>query len=562
MNILIGGAAGQGMDTIAHLLGQTLTRAGYGVLTSKDYMSRVRGGHNFVLLRVEEVTPWAPSTHADILVALNAETFAVHSTRLTANAQIIFDPNVFPLPATESRGAPVALGALARTAGGAVLASTVAAGAVMALIGEPLTHAQKLLAELYDTPLREQNLAALSAGSVAALPMKQTDTTLPTPNSAAPQLFIDGSSALGMAALASGCRFVSAYPMTPATGVVTYLASKQSEYDLVVEQAEDEIAAINMVLGASFAGVRSLTCTSGGGFALMVEGLSLAGMTETPIVVVLAMRPGPATGLPTRTEQGDLNFAIFGGHGEFPRAVLAATSLEDAFYRLNKAFNLADKYQMPVIFLTDQHFADTARAILPYDFSRLVYERHLAPQVLGSHPYRRYAYTPDGLSPRALPGQYAGEVVLADSDEHDEDGHIIEDSATRIAMMQKRMLRMGLVGAEMDEPQFYGHPTAEILLIGWGSTHGAIREAVDILCAGGKQAAMLHFSDLWPLPLENVAQLLPLARVSVCIENNATGQFAALLRREAGLEASHALLKFDGRPFTAEEIVSEVNSYV
>ncbi len=274
------------------------------------------------------------------------------------------------------------------------------------------------------------------------------------------------------------------------------------------------------------------------------------------------MRPGPATGLPTRTEQGDLNFAIFGGHGEFPRAVFAATSLEDAFYRLNKAFNLADKYQMPVIFLTDQYFADTVRTIPAYDFSRLVYNRHLAEGELSEKPYQRYRYTPDGLSPRALPGQYAGEVVLADSDEHDEAGHIIEDGATRTAMMRKRLTRMGLVSAEMDEPEFYGHPTAEILLIGWGSTHGAIREAIDMLCATGGQAAMLHFSDLWPLPQGRIAQLLPQSRVSLCIENNATGQFAALLRREAGLETSHALLKFDGRPFTAAEIVGEVKNYV
>ncbi len=282
MNILIGGAAGQGMDTVAHLLGKTLMRAGCGVHLSKDYMSRVRGGHNFVLLRVEETTPWAPAHQVDFMVALNAETFALHSVRLTTNAQIIFDPDAFPLPMTEHRGVPVALSALARTAGGAVLASTVAAGALLALVGElpknsqdePLAKAQELLSELYSSPLREQNLTALSAGFTAALPLRQATVALSQQTATLPPLFIDGNSTLGMAALASGCRFVSAYPMTPATGLVTYLAGKQREYDLVVEQAEDEIAAINMALGASFAGVRSLTCTSGGGFALMVEGLS------------------------------------------------------------------------------------------------------------------------------------------------------------------------------------------------------------------------------------------------------------------------------------------------
>lgn len=558
------------MDTIGHLLGKTLTRAGYGVLVSKDYMSRVRGGHNFVLLRVEETTPWAPAAQVDLLVALNAETFRVHSERLTADAQIIFDPQAFSLPGTASRATPIELSALARASGGAMLASTVAVGAVLALgssCSEPLELAQAVLNELYDPPLREQNLAALSAGFTAGLRFRRADAIFPRPAvtcehaTSSPRLFVDGSAALGMAALASGCRFVSAYPMTPATGIVTYLAAKQHEYGLVVEQAEDEICAINMVLGASFAGARSLTCTSGGGFALMTEGLSLAGVMEVGIVIVLAMRPGPATGLPTRTEQGDLNFAIFGGHGEFPRAVLSATALEDAFYRLSKAFHLADKYQMPVIFLTDQHFADTARSIPPYDFSRLAYERHLVGGELGDAlPYLRYRYTPNGLSPRALPGQYGGEMVLADSHEHDEHGHISEDADIRKDMMHKRMLRMETVRAELDEPVFYGHREAKLLLVGWGSTYGALREAVDVLCAAGKKAAMLHFSDLWPLPLVSVSQLLPAAETSFCIENNATGQFAALLRREANLKFTHSVLKYDGRAFTAEEIVREILS--
>ncbi len=385
---------------------------------------------------------------------------------------------------------------------------------------------------------------------------------LPEATPETPQIFIDGNQALGMAALASGCRFLAAYPMTPATGIMTYLAAKQQQYGLVVEQAEDEIAAINMVLGASYAGLRSMTSTSGGGFALMVEGLSLAGMTETPIVVVLAMRPGPATGLPTRTEQGDLNFAIFGGHGEFPRAVLSATNLEDAFYRLNKAFTLADKYQVPVIFLTDQDFADTARSIRPYDFSRLVYARHLATEETAPSPYQRYRLTEDGLSPRAYPGQFAGEVVLADSDEHDEDGHIIEDGAMRKRMMDKRMLKQNALANEMSEPEVYGSTGAEILLIGWGSTYGALREAIDSLQARGKNAAMLHFSDLWPLPLNTVTTLLPEAQYSFCVEGNATGQFSALLRRESGLQTTHLLLKYDGRPWSGEEIVREVEKNV
>lgn len=563
MNILVGGAAGQGMDTIAYLLGKTLTREGYGVLTTKDYMSRVRGGHNFSLLCVEAETPWSTATTTEILVALNEETYLLHREKLVTTGRIVFDPDVFALPASdEERGIAIQLGTLARAAGGRIMANTVATGAVLALLGLDLAEAARLLSDIFAPVVAQQNTAALQSGHDEASRLCGTCFSLPLSPGRRPKIFLDGNQALGMAALASGCRFLSAYPMTPSTGILSYLAGKQDEFDLVVEQAEDEIAAINMALGASFAGARAMTCTSGGGFALMGEGVSLAGITETPVVIVIAMRPGPATGLPTRTEQGDLNFVLHAGHGEFPRAVLCATHLEDAFYRLNKAFDLAEKYQIPVLFLSDQYFADTAVAISPYDFTRLRYERYLADTENLTRPYRRYLLTDDGLSPRALPGQFHGEVVLADSDEHDEDGHIIEDAATRRLMVEKRLRRMESLATEMDEPELYGSPDPEILLVGWGSTYGILREATDTLQAHGHQATLLHFSDLWPLPSATITRLLPRAGISFCAENNATGQFSGLLRRETGLVVDHKILKYDGRPFTSSEIVQEVRKHV
>lgn len=293
----------------------------------------------------------------------------------------------------------------------------------------------------------------------------------------------------------------------------------------------------------------------------MAEGLSLAGMTETPLVVVLAMRPGPATGLPTRTEQGDLDFALYAGHGEFPRAVLCATSLEDAFYRLNKAFELADRYQVPVIFLSDQDFADTARSIEPYDFSRLGYNRHLLESWEPENTYRRYQFSPGGISPRALPAQFPGQTVLVDSDEHDEDGHIIEDAATRERMVRKRLARLGPLAEEMDEPEYYGAAEPEHLLVGWGSTWGALRETVDILNRQGKKSALLHFSDLWPLPTKSLLSHLPRAGRSYGVENNATGQLAGLIRRQTGLSLDQLILKYDGRHFLPAEIAREVNNH-
>lgn len=560
VNVLVGGAAGQGMETVMNLLGKALVREGYGIIYSKDYMSRVRGGHNFSRLRISAGTPWTNVDSIDILVALNEETYDLHRDKLVPSGRVIYDPQLFDPPDDESRGVPVELEKLAADAGGKVMANTVAVGALLVLMGLQTATVEKLLEEVFagKEGVAEDNVRALKAGYQSASRHCSACFTLPARSGGGKKLFIDGNQVLGMAALASGCRFMSAYPMTPSTGVMNYLAGKINEYPLVVEQAEDEIAAINMALGASYAGVRALTATSGGGFSLMVEGLSLAGMTETPLVIIVAMRPGPATGLPTRTEQGDLGFVIHAGHGEFPRAVLSATSHEDAFYRLNKAFELADRYQTPVLFLSDQNFADTHRSIEPFDFGRLGYNRALAGKGEFEKPYRRYRLTDSGVSPRILPGQFEGEVVLADSDEHDENGNIIEDAATRRLMVEKRMRKLEALAEEMDEPDLYGDPHPEHLLIGWGSTYGVLREAVDALSSVGIKTAMLHFSDIWPLPQKRLRSLLPQVKHSYCVENNPSGQLSILIRREAGLAVDSLILKYDGRPFLPHEIVKEV----
>lgn len=562
VNILVGGAAGQGMDTVMNLLGKALVRDGYGIVYSKDYMSRVRGGHNFSRLRIAAGNPWTNIEAIDIMVALNEETYKTHSDKLVPSGRVIFDPQFFDLPEDENRGVPIELQKLAQEAGGKVMANTVAVGALLVLAGLPTDTVEALLRETFagKEGAASANIIALKKGYDAASGYCSACFTLPPKSESGKKLFIDGNQVLGMAALAGGCRFLSAYPMTPSTGIMDYLASKSTEYPVVVEQAEDEIAAINMALGASYAGLRALTCTSGGGFALMVEGLSLAGMTETPLVIIVAMRPGPATGLPTRTEQGDLEFIVHAGHGEFPRAVLSATSHEDAFYRLNKAFELADRYQTPILFLSDQNFADTHRSLEPFDFKRLKYNRFIVEEKEIEKPYKRYRIAENGISPRALPGQFPGEVVLIDSDEHDQNGNIIEDAEMRRLMVDKRMRKLAALADEMDEPDLYGDPHPELLLIGWGSNYGVLREVVDALLALGMKTAMLHFSDIWPLPQKRLIKLLNSVRRSFCVENNATGQLASLIRRETGLSVDRSILKYDGRPFLPHEIVTEVEN--
>ncbi len=378
-------------------------------------------------------------------------------------------------------------------------------------------------------------------------------------------MLIAGNDAIGLGVVASGCKFYSAYPMTPSTGIMNYVAGKESNYGIIVEQAEDEIAAINMALGASFGGVRAMTGTSGGGFALMVEGLSLAAMTETPVVIALGQRPGPATGLPTRTEQGELQFALYTAHGEFPRVIFAPGTPEQAFYLTNKAFDLAEKYQIPVIILTDQYLADSQWTFDGFDTGKLLYtDYRLRGEAFKKlSDYKRHAFTDNGVSPLAVPGD-AKHVVVTDSDEHDEEGHIIEDAETRVKMVEKRIFRkLPNIIKEIASPLFYGKSEPETVLVGWGSTYGVMKEAVDLFSREQK-IAMLHFSELYPFPSTDTFDYLNVlknAKLTLCIENNATGQFARLMRAETGYEFTSRINRYDGRPFTLESLAGEIHVY-
>ncbi|HKL74543.1 MAG TPA: 2-oxoacid:acceptor oxidoreductase subunit alpha, partial [Halanaerobiales bacterium] len=343
-----------------------------------------------------------------------------------------------------------------------------------------------------------------------------------------------------------------------------YIAGKQDELGLVVEQAEDEIAAINMALGASYGGIRAMTGTSGGGFALMAEAVGLAGITETPLVIAEVQRPGPATGLPTRTEQGDLLFAINVSQGEFPLMVMAPRDHEDAFYQTFRAHNLAEKYQIPVVILSDQYLADSTVSIPEYDFSDLEINRHLVQEKSGeSEEYNRYEVTEDGISPRAYPGLLEGEVVLADSDEHDKHGYIVEDGNKRIEMADKRMKKLDkLISEDLLEPEYYGEKEIDYLFLSWGSTYGVLKETIDLLNEDGIDAGVLSFNDIWPLPQKELEKWVDKDIELIDVENNSTAQFAKLLRSETSIEVDNKILKYDGRPFTADEVYNRFKSEV
>jgi 2-oxoglutarate ferredoxin oxidoreductase subunit alpha len=339
-----------------------------------------------------------------------------------------------------------------------------------------------------------------------------------------------------------------------------YLAGKQAEAGLVMEQAESEIAAINMVIGASYAGARAMTATSGGGFALMVEGLGMAAMAELPLVIVIAMRAGPATGFPTRTEQGELLYVTSASQDEFPRFVFAPGTAEEAFYATNRAFELAARFQVPAIVLSDQQLSDSLWTVPSFNLARVKVshdfdEQEWQGRALNS--YKRYAVTRSGVSPRLRPG-FRGQLVRALGTEHDEDGFQTEDKAVRVKMHEKRMSKLEAMARAVERPTCYPEETAEVVVLCFGSTYGAAREAVDILRAERASVAMVHLCDMIPFPREHVAALLSPARKVITVEGNSTGQLATLLRRETGIKADAQVLRYDGRPFIAQDLAGEL----
>jgi len=564
VNFMIGGEAGQGVQSIGFLLAKALVRCGYHVFADQDYESRVRGGHNFFRVRAKDSQVYAISVPIDILVALDRDTINIHRTELTRGGVIIYDGEKIKDAGDGGTMFSVPLDRIAKeTTGNTQASNTVALGAIFGLIQSDISLLSKVVLEYFGAGnVGEDNAKAVKAGydyvlqnysgdyarSLNAIDNKQ-------------RMLINGNEAIALGAIAAGCKFVSGYPMTPTTPIIEYMAAKSREFDLVVLQPEDEIAAVNAVIGASYTGARAMTATSGGGFCLMVEGLSLAGMTETPIVVVLGQRPGPAIGLPTRTEQGELEFAIHAGHGDYPKAVLSPSTIEDAFWLTVKAFNLADKYQLPVILITDHHLASSYFTADKFDLSQVVIDRGtllLIGDYASGSEYKRYRLTDSGISPRAFPMQQEGVLVVADSDEHNEEGHLIEDAETRNNMMRKRMKKLVSVGRDVALPKIYGPQEAEVALVGWGSTCYAIREAVDILLGQGVSVNSLHFSELWPFPSGGVSDILKKAGRIYIVESNASGQLAHLIQAETCVKVSDRILKYDGRPFTPSDIVQEV----
>lgn len=549
-NILIGGEAGQGIETVSDIFEKTLNNMGYFIYSSKDYMSRVKGGHNFTQIRLGDYPIHSHWPYLDLIIALDEKTIELHQDRLNSDGFVLCDSSI---EIGGCKALKVPLINIAKSLGSPRMANTVALGAAYKIFGLSYDRAIVHLNARFANKFKEENIKALKEGYEAAPQL----FTMPK-HSAEKNILINGNEACALGALAAGCAYYSAYPMTPSTTIMKFMTRYAEKAGIFVDQAEDEIAAINSAIGASYAGIRAMTGTSGGGFSLMVEALGLAGVTETPLVVADVQRPGPATGLSTRTEQSDLLFVISAAQGEFPRMVIALRNTEDAFYQTARAFNLAEKYQIPVILLSDEYLSDCKVTTKPYDFNRVTIERYLSDKPKNEGMFKRYELVSDGASPRIYPSQYENVFVLADSHEHDEYGHISEDIDIRNSMVEKRMKKMELLKEELIEPDYFGPEKPGLLLLGWGSTYGPLYEAVRLLNADGIEAGALVFGDIWPLPQEKLSHYCNIAKRIMNVEQNYTGQLASLIAQQTGIRCHGSILKYDGRQMDSHFIYKAV----
>jgi 2-oxoglutarate ferredoxin oxidoreductase subunit alpha len=553
VSIVLCGEAGQGIQTVESIMIQTVKLGGYNVCSSKEYMSRVRGGENSTQIRVSSNRVTAYVDRIDILIAISKGAIDHLKERISDNTIIMGDEETLK-DITSHDIIKVPFLKTAKSIGGPIFANIIAAGALSRILNIDKEIFDECITAMFarkGEKILEGDLKAGEEGYKVGeniLKSGKLKIEIQKDGKIRDELLLDGTTVVGMGCIAGGCRFMSSYPMTPSTPLQVFIASNAKEFDIIFEQAEDEIAAINMGLGASYAGARALVATSGSGFALMEEAVGLSGMIETPIVIYVAQRPGPAVGLPTRMSQEDLDLTLYSGPGEMPRAIFAPGNFEDAFYVSQKAFNLADKYQIPVFILSDQYFADVYYNLPSIDLKDTKIENYVTKT---GENYKRYELTDDGISPRGIPGFGDGFVVV-DSDEHDEEGHITEDLPLRTKMVEKRLYKkLEMIQNEVIPPELVGNENYDVLVVGWGSTYGIIKEALDNLKKDN--ISFLAFKQVYPLH-DTTKNYLEKAKKTIIFENNAKSQFGNLIKLETGFDIHEKSLKYNGMPFSVEEV--------
>ncbi len=564
----IGGQQGEGVESTDRIFSTALNRLGYYLYGYRHFSSRIKGGHTNNKIRISTKPIRAISDDLDILVAFDQESIDLNAQELRSGGVIVADAKFNPTvpEGVDARLFPVPITSIAEELGTSLMKNMVASGASWALLGLPLEVFNKAVEEEFGRKgpaIVEKNIEAVKRGAdfvleLAGGPLEEFKLE---PADGKQKLFMIGNDAIGLGAVAAGCRIMSAYPITPASEIMEYLIKKLPKFGGTVVQTEDEIAAITMAIGSSYAGVRTMTASAGPGLSLMMEAIGLAGMTETPVVIVDTQRGGPSTGLPTKQEQSDINALIYGTHGEIPKIVIAPSSIEECFYDTVEAFNLAEKYQVPVIIATDLQLSLGKQSCEMLDYSKVSIDRGYLvkdiPDRDDSSMFNRYAFTENGISPRVLPGEKNG-IHHVTGVEHDESGRPSESTVNRKKMMDKRLRKIAQL--EVTNPVHLQAPHAEpdLLIIGMGSTGGTIDQARVHLSEDGVKTNHMTVRLMHPFPTEQVLPQIAKAKKVVVLENNATGQLANLIKQNIGYHDKIVnVLKYNGNPFLPSEVYEE-----
>jgi len=552
---MLSGAAGQGIETIEKILSDAVKNSGLFTFSSKEIMSRIRGGLNSLLIRISDSPKSAYIKTPDLLFSLKKGGINRLDKRISDKTMIFYDSDKEKTKKTYNNMVSLDIENLKGDVEEKLFSNTAVCGYICSYLNFDKDICLKVVENIFAEKSPEKNRKAFLNGySSCENKSENLNISELIKTSHKNNYTLNGSQALGLGALAGGCDFISSYPMSPSTGVLIFLAEHGKEHGVFVEQAEDEISAINMSLGAWYAGARALITTSGGGFALMEEGLSLSGITETPCVIHVSQRPGPGTGLPTRTEQGDLNLVLYGGHGDFPRVILSPGNASQCFEIASKAFDIADKFQVPVIILTDQFLVDstfTEQNISNRDIN-IDNRKYITDS---KEDYKRYKISEDGISERKLPG-YGKGLVRVDSDEHTEYGEITEDFSVRIAQVEKRMNKLKDMKGFSIPPELIGKEDYKDLIVCWGSNYGLAKELIEN--SENSDLSALHFSQVYPIPDEAYNYLKNAERI-IILENNYTGQFGELLKKNFDIDIYKKVLRFDGLPFCLEDTTEFLN---
>jgi 2-oxoglutarate ferredoxin oxidoreductase subunit alpha len=570
-NWKIGGEAGYGIMSAGAMFSRAMLRAGQFVFDYTEYPSLIRGGHNTYEVSVSPDPIFGVRRPIHILVALNRATIDYQKIELSPNAIVIFNSDNTKAEASEFAKEAVVIGIpmekLSIDSGAErVGRNTVALGASFAACGVPFDRLKEIIELNFslkkkDGKVAEVNIKAAKAGYEHVRQKLQNNSPFQLKIQDNPgRLLMSGNDALSWGAIKAGCNFYSGYPMTPSTSILHVFAAQAPKYSMVVKHTEDEITAICAAIGAGYTGVRSMTATSGGGFALMVEALGMAGMVEVPLVIVESMRPGPSTGMPTWTGQEDLKFVLSASQGEFPRVVVAPGDVEQSYQYIQQAFNIAEEFQTPVVVMMDKYLGSSHKWVNPKELKNepikrgmIVHEKDLKTD----EPYLRYLDTVNGVSPRTLPGTKGG-MHIANSDEHNEKSFTEEDASERARMMDKRFKKEAAIAKNLPNPELEGEKNADLTLITWGSAKGPVQEAIHVLKLEGKKVNMLQIVFISPFPTEKVQEVMKKAKKIAIVENNKTGQLAGWLREQTGLAPDYKILKYDGRPFFAHELVETI----